>query len=340
MRKYTTIKLPNSVSQVRRLPRLGKIRLGVVAVSKGGKEYPKEVDYFVCPPEVQQIYGGKPKAIEVMFPVEQEEMIFPQFLGAYGSNHKLLCHGDGETAERYDKEAKGWITRPCPCEWLDEGKCDRRSNLMVVLPRINLGGVYQIDSGSFNTIVNLNSYFEYLRFLVGRISWIPVKLVREAQQTLDPDGKNQTHYPIKVLFDGTVDAVNALRQQSDRIIAQVKTYALPEPILEGPLPDTPKELVEEKEEKQQKQEDAKPQRNIAQPTQYETDKKQDVLDEVRSLMSMEDVLLFEKEINIKIKGFKTHDVVEISRELNKRKVEVQKLATAEAPIYLDKRAQK
>lgn len=251
MRKFTTIKLPNSVSQVRRLPRLGKIRLGMVVTSgKSGKEYPRETDYFVCPPEVQAVYGEIPKALDVMFPVEQEEMIFPQFLGAYGGNHKLLCHGDGENAERWDKDATEWLKRDCPCEWLEEGKCDRRANLLVVLPKVNLGGVYQIDSGSFNTIVNLNSYFEYLRFLVGRISWVPVKLIREAQQTLDPDGKQQTHYPIKVVFEGTVEAVNALRQETKQIMAKVQTYALPEPIIEGPLPDTPREIESPKEEKE------------------------------------------------------------------------------------------
>lgn len=246
MRKYTTIKGENSVSQIRRLPRLGKIRLGIIKKSpKTGKEYPSEVDYFVVPEAVQKIYGPKPKELDVMFPVEQEEMIFPQFLGAYGGNHKLLCHGNGEEAERWNKDTKEWEKRDCPCEWLEEKKCARRSNLMIVLPRVNLGGIWQVDSGSFNSIVNINSYFEFLRFLVGRISWIPVKLIREAQQTLDPEGKNQTHYPIKVVFEGTVEAVNALRQESDRIISQVKTYALPEPIMEGPLPDTPIEEIKE-----------------------------------------------------------------------------------------------
>ena len=56
--QFTKIK---GLSDKRRLPRLGKIRLGVKAISqKSGKEYPKETDYFVCPPEVQAVYGEKP----------------------------------------------------------------------------------------------------------------------------------------------------------------------------------------------------------------------------------------------------------------------------------------
>lgn len=247
MRKFTRIKGENSVSQIRRLPRLGKIRLGVVAKTKTGVEYPREVDHFVCPPEVQTVYGESPKALDIMFPVENEELLFPQFLGAYGSSHKLLCHGDGENAERWNKETKEWEGRSCPCEWLEpqNRKCAKRSNLMVILPKINLGGIYQIDSGSFNSIVNINSYFEYLRFLIGRISWIPIKIIREPQQIMDPEGKQTTHFPIKVVFEGTIDAVNALKEQTNRIMAEVKTYALPEPIIEGPLLDTPFRDAEE-----------------------------------------------------------------------------------------------
>ena len=239
MRKFTRIKGENSVSQIRRLPRLGKIRLGVVVKNTKGIEYPREVDYFVCPLEVQAVYGKKPKALDIMFPVENEELLFPQFLGAYGSNHNLLCHGNGEVAERWNKETKEWEERACLCEWLDSRKCAKRSNLMVILPKINLGGIYQIDSGSFNSIVNINSYFEYLQFLVGRISWIPIKMIREPQQIMDPEGKQTIHYPIKVVFEGTIDAVNALKEQNNRIMAEVKTYALSEPIIEGPLADTP-----------------------------------------------------------------------------------------------------
>lgn len=238
MRKFTRIKLENGVSSIRRLPRLGKIRLGVIE-KNGPREFPRETDYFVIPDEVKKVYGPAPKSLDVMFPVEAVEMIFPQFLGAYGANHRLLCHGDGVEAERYDKEKKEWEKRECPCDWLESKKCARRSNLMVILPKVNLGGVYQIDSGSFNAIVNLNSYFDYIRFLVGRISWVPLKLLREPTQTLDPEGRNQTHYPLKLVFEGTVDAVNTLRQESDRIISQVQSYAVEQPLLEGPLPDTP-----------------------------------------------------------------------------------------------------
>lgn len=40
-----------------RLPRLGRIRLGVKKVAASGKEYPAEVSYFVIPDELKAVLG-------------------------------------------------------------------------------------------------------------------------------------------------------------------------------------------------------------------------------------------------------------------------------------------
>jgi len=54
--KFTRIK---GLSSIRRLPRLGKIRLGIKKVTAKGKEYPSETDYFVCPAEVCRVLRTK-----------------------------------------------------------------------------------------------------------------------------------------------------------------------------------------------------------------------------------------------------------------------------------------
>ena len=65
------------LSETRRLPRLGKIRLGEKVEGKGGKEYPKATDHFVVPEEVAAVYGNEPKRLNIMFPLNE----FPsQFL--------------------------------------------------------------------------------------------------------------------------------------------------------------------------------------------------------------------------------------------------------------------
>ena len=60
------------VSEVVRLPRLGKIRLGVKRENSTGTPYPSPTDYFVCPDEVRKVFGEKPKELRIMFPTEDE----------------------------------------------------------------------------------------------------------------------------------------------------------------------------------------------------------------------------------------------------------------------------
>ena len=50
------------------LPRIGKIRLGIKKKHSNGREYPAATDYFVCPPEVQAIYGAEPKELTIVLP--------------------------------------------------------------------------------------------------------------------------------------------------------------------------------------------------------------------------------------------------------------------------------
>jgi len=68
------------LSEQRRLPRIGKIRLGVKKKSpRTGAEYPVATDYFVCPTEVQAVYGEKPKRLDVIIPLEDEEIWASQY---------------------------------------------------------------------------------------------------------------------------------------------------------------------------------------------------------------------------------------------------------------------
>ena len=54
------------LSEKRRLPRLGKVKLGVMVHSQGGKPYPRSVDYFVCPSVITAVYGDQPKELPIM----------------------------------------------------------------------------------------------------------------------------------------------------------------------------------------------------------------------------------------------------------------------------------
>lgn len=220
--KFTRVK---GVSEQRRLPRLGKIRLGVKVVNpKTGAEYPREVDYFVVPPEVAKIYGEQPKELDVLFPVNDIEIIFPQAYKWYGESRGLKCIGNGVTAYRYNEETGTMQERECPCE-IKGTQCALRAHLLFILPKVSMGGIYQIDIGSYNSIVDINSGLEYIQSLIGRFSMVPLKLKRVPREIVY-EGNKRIHYPLQIVFEGDIDLINALRGETTRILATTNV-ALP-----------------------------------------------------------------------------------------------------------------
>ena len=234
------------ISEKRRLPRLGKIRLGVKKISSKGKEYPAEVDYFVCPPEVQKVFGEQPKELEIMFPINEVESIFPQSYTFYGSSKGVKCKGDGEHAmERENGDGK-WIEKTCPCEKLDNG-CSLSGHLMFMIPSVSVGGVFQLDTGSYNTTVDINSGLDYVSAMVGRFSMIPLILKRLPRVTYGA-GSKQTHYCLQIELRIPLERLNEIRQDTNRVITTVQ-YALPPAEDENPVFDEGATVVQEEEEK-------------------------------------------------------------------------------------------
>jgi len=237
------------ISDRRRLPRLGKIRLGVKMISKKtGKEYPKETDYFVCPEEVRKIYGDQPKELDVMFPLNEVEAIFPQRYIWYGQSKGAKCIGDGEKANRI-QEDQTIREIECPCDKLGK-ECQRRAHLMVILPKISLGGIYQIDLGSYHSIVDINSALStdsenvgYIMALVGRIAMVPLKLKRIARET-HGSGRKETHWTLQITFEGSMEFLSQLRENTTKLL----TYTIAPPIEENPATDEGAIMVEETEE--------------------------------------------------------------------------------------------
>lgn len=237
--KFTRIK--SSFSQNRRIPRLGRIRLGlkVKKVRQDGSsvEFPKETSWFVVPPEVEAVYGPNPTSLDIMLPSDNEEVIFPQSLAWFGRSKGLRCKGDGETAERLNEQTGQWEPRSCPCEHYrtkenPKGECTEQGILMFILPKVSVGGVYQLRTGSYNSVVDVNSGLDYIRSLIGRISMIPLKLRRVARET-HADGKKQTHYTLSLTLDATVEGVNQLRSDTSRILSHAQLQ------IEGPVEENP-----------------------------------------------------------------------------------------------------
>jgi len=212
------------LSNIRRLPRLGKIQLGIkvktdkpcqckhdtadkkprpdcmLCKGTGFIHRPKEVDYFVLPKELQELYPGEPKELPIMFPVENAEVFFQQWYKCYGF-HVLKCKGDGANAMTWDEEKQGMVTIACPCEKLAEKKCSRVAILQFLLPDVAGAGVWQISTTSRNSIIDINSSVDYIRQLCGRVRMIPLVLKREPLKTQRMEkgvAKSGLHYTLKI----------------------------------------------------------------------------------------------------------------------------------------------
>lgn len=237
------------LSDERRLPRLGYIRLGHKVKNKGGGSrcqckgdqgciyctHPEETPHFVLrdAPGVAAVYGDTPTMLDVMVPLEAVEEVFPQALKCFKASG-LWCEGNGEVAFRRSDDTGAWDKRTCPCDLLDaKNGCKKVGTLNVLLPKVNVGGVFHIVTSSWNSIVDVQSGLAFVRGMIGRLAWVPMQLRREPTPTThrDPTTKKhfkQTHYTLKIGFEGDVDFVNRLRMESAHVLAGPK-YVLPAP---------------------------------------------------------------------------------------------------------------
>ena len=235
-------------SDVSRIPRIGKIHLGVKQKSeRSGNEYPTAVDYFVVKPDestsenaveaFRSVYGDRPCEITVAFPSNNPEQFFPQFLSSYrrvGERYELYCKGDGETANRVDGQG-GRIQVQClyrDCPVFQEGKCKELGQLQFFLPDVPGIGVWQLDTSSWHTTINLNGSIQMVMVLTGgRIAMVPLKL-RIVPKVVNPDGRPKTVYVLTLGIDDM-----KLTDFMTRTPLLTATMPSVEPIPEDELPD-------------------------------------------------------------------------------------------------------
>lgn len=243
------------LSEIRRLPRLGKIRLGIKEKNKSGQgEHPKEVPWFILDPstpakeendllirEFTKLYGENPTQIRIMFPVADPSLFFQQDYKRYGSSTSLKCKGDGETATCGTTEfaaglkiiGKTELGNPrveCKgreCIYYKSKECSECGVLSVLLPELPGAGVWQIVTGSYHSIVNVNSGIDLIRSICGRAHMIPLTLERVPQET-GVDGKKITHYILHINASFKLSEIQRLAQ----IDPEKSALALPEPEIE------------------------------------------------------------------------------------------------------------
>jgi len=228
-----------------RLPRLGKIKLGTKDPERG---FPRKSEFFVFPKDhsdykkLVELYGETPKELPILIPVEDEETWATQYYRAYNQTYGLVCKGDGESATRMidiktgqlpDAKKPGTVKMqeiPCAgknCPEYQEKKCKEVMNLRFILPEVPGLGIWQIDTSSKNSMLNINSCAKVIKRAFGRISMIPLKLTLEPIQVNNPEtGRKQMVYVLNLRTDVT------LAQLADAAREQAKMFMLEAPDLE------------------------------------------------------------------------------------------------------------
>jgi len=225
------------LSETRRITRGGYIRLGEMKVSpRTGAEYPSAVDYFIPDFEDQSIqetfrelYGDRPRRITVAPPPPGDPaQFFPQWYKCYGKTSGLKCKGDGEQAQRSINGGMEEISCPGPdaCDFGKEHGCRAVASLQVFIKGLPTLEVFQINTGSRNSIINLNSGIDMLQWLRGGrgIAGVWVDLVIVPQEAT-VDGKKKNIYVMKLIMPVGLDDVQKLTSA----VETVEPLALPVP---------------------------------------------------------------------------------------------------------------
>jgi hypothetical protein len=253
----------DKISDIRIFPRLGKIRMGIKKEGQKGA-YPSATDYFVCPEEVKAVYGDTPRELDIMFPNDQLELIAPQWYKCYSYTQGLICKGDGKTCKRKvdvdtgdfaNKNTREWvlsdgICQPEHCPMIGSKQCRKMMSLLFILPDVPGLGVYQLDTSSFYSIVNMNSQLApdgFIRpFTKGKIAFIPLVLSISPREVTPPGvGKkivNVLNVTAKVKLTDIIKL--SLKGPSQVLLPTLEEEEPPDDLM-------PEEILQEAEEKQE-----------------------------------------------------------------------------------------
>ena len=208
-----------------RLPRIGKIKLGVTVtkVDAQGKEvtYPTEVPYFVIPPELGELYGARPTRLPILFPVDDIDRILPNRYERY-SGGLLTLDCDGVQATEIPlkgPEVRYTCKRPMaePGKPTPECECGAKAKGMLnVIVRGGGIGTYQIPIGGEARISDLITQLDVFKKIFGSLTTInghpiPFEIVRVPQTAQirngGANGERLTRegYPVKIECRFTVE---------------------------------------------------------------------------------------------------------------------------------------
>lgn len=258
---------------------VGNIKIGKKSAekkkSKGGKEWqpPVRLDHFIVTTTERGEDGNflldeavmesirkndtldgqaetKPKEIRVRFPFDDPALIFQTSYQKYNGK-KLECEGNGEMAERKDKDGK--ITDgPCDtetCKHLADKTCKPSGRLACHLPDSpHYGGIYMYRTHGWNSVGGIMKALNEYHAQTGKIlQGLPFRLVFTKKATED-----HGNVPVVVLVMDSVELTEMRRlakiEKQDRIefnvkIEDIESAAVASGVLDDH--DAPEEVAEE-----------------------------------------------------------------------------------------------
>ena len=142
-----------------------------------------------------------------MFPVEDPREFASQFYKCYSASRGLICKGNGETCMRMTDASTGDLVHRSigevimketrcdgmACPLYTAGQCKEVMNLQFLLPGAPGLGVWQLDTGSYHSIVTVNSALDLIKNMCGRVSMIPLRLTLEPKEVMARGVKQMVH---------------------------------------------------------------------------------------------------------------------------------------------------
>jgi hypothetical protein len=197
-------------------------------------------------------FGDRPKAISCLIRSSDINEAFPQNYKRYGRNTALKCIGDGETAlctdpqfatglklltteELQIRNLKKDTARPiiwcggreCAHSVVNEKsnskECKASATLSIEIPVLGGIGCWQITTGSFNSILNINGFIRDMVLRFGRAHMLPLTLERREIETIYK-GKKAKHYPLYLNTHHSMsEMLKQLKIAPERVL--IETYA-------------------------------------------------------------------------------------------------------------------
>jgi hypothetical protein len=221
------------------LPERGKIKIGrkgKMVQSQRGTSFqpPQKLDHFVITtldrepaPDnnfkrdaaAHERLGATPTELPIRLLYDDPMLNFPTRYANY-IGRKLWCTGDGETAQRLQKDGSHHEIR-CPCHLADPAyspergeppRCKMNGSLSVLLEGAGgVGGVWKFRTTSYNSIVGILSSLAFLRSITGGVlSNIPLRLYVRPKQGAAPDGSPVTVYIVGIEFAGDIAELQSM----------------------------------------------------------------------------------------------------------------------------------